>query len=221
MAVSGIQNPNVLAAPSSLDASSSGALDRNAFMKMLIAQLKNQDPMSPMDGRDFITQLSQLTGVEQLTSIGDRISSLQVATAGVANTQTSELVGKTIEAKGDSFLLDDMGPGGTAFTLDQPATEVTVKIVNENGDVVQTMTLGEQGPGEHDISWDGKTSEGVRAPAGRYHVTIEAKDASGKAITANTDVKGVVGSVSYEHGYPELVIGNRRVALGNVTSIGN
>jgi flagellar basal-body rod modification protein FlgD len=220
MSITSVQNPNMLAGSADVATGGSEAMDKQAFMKLLVAQLKNQDPLDPMDGRDFITQLSQLTGVEKLSSLSDQISSLQVATAGMANTQTSGLVGKHIEAKGDAFLLNDIGAGQSAFNIQEPAN-VKVKIVNEAGTVVKELDMGDITAGSHEITWDGKLESGDRAPAGRYHVQIEAKNASGAKVSADTDVTGIVDSISYENGYPELVIGNRRVALGNVTTISN
>lgn len=221
MAVQGIQNPNTLAQrPATQTPDPAGALGRDAFMQLLVAQLHNQDPMDPLDARDFVTQLSQLTGVEELTKVGSRIQNLEVAMAGMANTQTSDLVGKQIEATGDTVLLSDLGGATSSAQLSGPAKSVTVEIQDASGQVVRTIKYGETPAGELPIEWDGNMEDGSRAPAGRYTVVVKAADQNGKPVDVSTEVSGVVSSVSYEHGYPELVVGDRRVALGNVTSIG-
>ncbi len=220
MAIQGIQNPTVLAQPTAQTPDASSALGRDAFMKLLVAQLRNQDPLDPLDARDFVTQLSQLTGVEELTKIGDRMGQLEVAMVGVSNTQTSDLVGKQVKAKGDTVLLSDIGGTSSVASLSAPASSVTVRIQDQSGKTVRTLTFPETKVGDLKIAWDGNNDEGTRAQAGRYSLVVEAKDENGKAVDANTDVSGVVSSVSYEHGFPELVVGDRRVALGNVTSIG-
>jgi len=221
MAVQGVQNPTVFAQPTAQPTSSpTGALGRDAFMTLLVAQMHNQDPLDPLDARDFVTQLSQLTGVEELTKIGDRMGHLEIAMVGVSNTQTSDLVGKHVEAKGDSMLLSDMGGTSSSATLGADASTVTIRIQDESGQTVRTITAGETATGEMPIEWDGNTDSGNRAPAGRYTVVVEAKDVNGRPVDVSTEVSGVVSSISYEHGYPELVVGDRHIALGNVTSIG-
>ncbi|MBI2893699.1 MAG: hypothetical protein HYY06_09120 [Deltaproteobacteria bacterium] len=194
-------------------------IGRDAFMKLLVAQMRNQDPLDPMEARDFVTQLSQLTGVQELVTIGERVQALEIATAGVANTQVATLTGKTVTAKADTIRLEENGPGQTAFQLDGRAKEVTVTIRDESGQVVRTLELGESFPGSHSIVWDGNDASGQRAAAGRYTVEVAAKDESGNAVGTSTKVTGIVTGVSYENGYPELIVGEARVLLGDVVSI--
>lgn len=190
-------------------------------MQLLVAQLKAQDPLDPMDSRDFITQLSQLTGVEQLTTVADRVAALEIATAGMANTQVASLVGKSVTADASSLRIDEMGSATSAYQLDAAAHETTVTIRDAQGRVIRTMQLGEGFPGAHTLTWDGNDDSGARVPPGRYTFEVAAKDAAGNPVGSSTRITGLVSGISYEHGYPELVVGEAeaRILLGDVVSI--
>lgn len=196
------------------------ALGKDDFMKLLIAQLKNQDPNQPLDAKDLVTQLSQLSGVEQLITIGDRLQTLETATNGMAANQSAGLIGKTVAAAGDSLTLGDTGGASSAVNLAQDADKATVSIRNEAGRVVKTFDLTDKRAGSHAIEWDGTSDDGTRLSAGTYRAEVSAHDKAGNPIATDMEVSGVVSAVSYEHGYPELVLGDRKVPLSSVTSIG-
>jgi flagellar basal-body rod modification protein FlgD len=216
MAIQSVTSTQASAPPAQRPAQEIG---RDAFMKLLVTQLRNQDPLDPTDAKEFVTQLSQLTGVEQLVGIGERVQALEIATAGIANTQVAGLTGRTVTANADTIRLGESGAGRTAYQLDGRATEVTVTIRDESGSVVRTMRLGEAFAGSHAVEWDGNDDTGARAAAGRYSVEIAAKDEAGHAVGTSTRVTGPVTGVSYENGYPELIVGEARVMLGDVVSI--
>lgn len=194
-------------------------IGRDAFMKLLVTQLRNQDPLDPTDAKEFVTQLSQLTGVEQLVGIGERIAALEIATAGIANTQVASLTGRTVTANANALRLGHEGAASTVFQLDGRASQVTVTIRDETGRVVRTMQLGDTFAGTHALEWDGNDDTGARAAPGRYQIEVEAKDEAGHSVTTSTRITGPVTGVSYENGYPELIVGEARVMLGDVVSI--
>lgn len=219
MAVTGVSSANL----GGMTAEKQGDLNgmgRDAFMKLLVAQLRNQDPNAPVDSKEFITQLSQLTSVEQLITMSDRLASLEVGMASLANTQVSSIVGRNVDAESKSVYLGDTGSTSVPVTLAGRAANVIATFRNEAGEVVGKIQLGDTFPGTRSITWDGTGADGQRAPAGRYTVSVTATDASGRPVEANTRVSGVVREISYANGYPEVVIGEARVMLGDVTSIG-
>lgn len=218
-----IESVNTLAAPTALrtDPTASESNDRlgkNAFMKLLTAQLKNQDPLNPTDSKEFVTQLSQLTSVEQLTNMDQRLQALEIATAGVGNTQAVGLMGKTVTADGSSLRLGQVGGVSADYNLTAPA-DVKIKILNSNGQVVSTVNVGTASTGPHTFQWDGTDGNGQRLPQGRYEMQVEAKDAAGNPAGAVSNYTGVVTNISYENGYPELMIGDRRIMLGDVMTV--
>ena len=219
MAVSNVSSSNL----GGMTAQKQGDLNgmgRDAFMKLLVAQLRNQDPESPVDSKDFITQLSQLTSVEQLVTMSDRLASLEVGMASLANTQVSGLVGKTVEAETKSVYLDDAGSASVPITLGARAAKVTATFRNADGEIVGKVELNDTFPGTRSVSWNGIGPDGERVPPGRYTVEVSATDAANRPVDASTRIRGEVREISYANGYPEVVIGEARVMLGDVTSIG-
>lgn len=223
MAVGGVTNTGQLAQGTTAKTTTepNGALGKDAFMKLLVAQLKNQDPLNPTDAKEFVTQLSQLTSVEQMTSMTDQLKSLQAATSTMAANQASGMIGKKIEADGKSLTLTDVGPTSSGFNLGAKAETVTVTINDSTGKTIRTMELGGQQMGLHAFSWDGKDDAGTRAGAGAYTMSVSAKNAAGNPIEANAKVTGTVSGVSYVRGYPELVLENTTVPLANLITISN
>ena len=194
-------------------------LGRDAFMKLLIAQLENQDPLEPMDAQETITQLAELTSVEHLMGIESRIGALEIATAGMANTQVASLLGRDVTASGGNLRLDSQGTARGAYNLGAAASEVTITIRNDAGDVVRTVEVGSQSIGPHTFDWDGSDATGGRAPAGRYTMEVTARGADGNAINVSDEVSGRVDGVTYENGFPELQVGGRTILLGDVRSV--
>jgi flagellar basal-body rod modification protein FlgD len=222
MTVQGINNPSTLVqhTPQTAAKSPDQALGRDAFMKLLVAQLRNQDPLEPLDSREFVTQLSQLTSVEQLVTIGERMQNLELSNMAMANTQSAGLVGKQVQARGDQLVLGAEGPLQSTIHLPNAAASSRVTIRDGAGQVVRTLELGKLNAGANTFTWDGITDAGARAPAGIYKLEFSAENQGGHPIAVNTEVSGVVTRISYEQGFPELVIGSTHVALSNVTSIG-
>jgi len=220
-----IDASNALAAPpaSRTDAttasSSSNELGSDAFMKLLVAQLKNQDPLEPMDPQESIAQLAQLTGVEQMTAMERRLSAIEVGIAGLANTEVASFVGRRVTADTSTLRLGELGQATGAFSLDQPADAVTVTIRDAQGRLVRRLDLGARGVGPHGIDWDGRNDAGDRLPPGRYEMEVEATDANGDALTASTRLTELVTGVTYEDVFAELLLGELRVVLGDVVAI--
>ncbi|MCC6875050.1 MAG: flagellar hook assembly protein FlgD [Sandaracinaceae bacterium] len=208
-----------LGAPRSPAAGGNGQLDGGAFMQLLVAQIRNQDPANPMDSRELMTQLTQLTSVEHLIGIEDRLTSLSIASAGIANAQVAGFVGKTVEADTSTLRLEDAGGVSTGFELPAATASTTITIRDQDGDVVRTIELGGQGAGPSELTWDGRDDDGQRLPAGSYRMEVAATDEQGHPLEARTRVRGVVTGISYEQGFPELVIGERRVLMGDVRRV--
>jgi flagellar basal-body rod modification protein FlgD len=224
MAVGNVQNPSTLAQATPTTQSSTasaGAIGKDDFMKLLIAQLKNQDPSSPADPKDFVTQLSQLTGVEQMTNMANQLSALQTATTSMVANQASGLVGKRIEADGKTLYLGDQGPASTSYNLSANAKTVEIKVYDAAGNNVHAETVDTVSVGQHEFKWDGNNDQGVRGNPGSYTIAVSATDANGKNVIADTTISGAVTKVSYERGFPELYVGSATVALANVKTISN
>lgn len=183
----------------------SNALGKDAFLKLLVEQIKNQDPLQPKDNSEFVAELAQFSSLEQTMGINERLDLLSIQSQGTANTQVASFVGKLATVRGDVLTRDASGqPSKFKFQLSEPAETVTITINNANGRAVRTLQLGKSDFTSREASWDGMSDEGVKQPAGRYTYTISARGPKDEVITASGEATGVVKSVSFNKGYPEL-----------------
>ncbi|MFO0611653.1 MAG: FlgD immunoglobulin-like domain containing protein [Polyangiaceae bacterium] len=200
---------------------SEGSLDRQAFLKLLVAQLSHQDPLKPMEGTEFVTQLAQFSAVEQALAQSAKLDLLSVQLRGLSNNEATNLVGKTVTVRGNGMAFDGKSPTSTSVTLGAPAASVEVDVRDADGNVVRKMEIGPHSEGAMPIAWDGKNDAGATMPAGSYTIEVHATDASDKPVTVQQEVTGVVKSVTFEKGYPELVLDSGvRVPVSDLVSVG-
>ena len=196
-----------------------GEMGPETFMKLLVAELKQQDPNEPMQAREMVAQLASLTSVQKLSAIETKLSALEDGSIASASLQSATLIGKTVSAKTNRLPLDSVSQPSGSYKLTSDAAAVSVKVLNSQGQVVRTLDLGSQKGGPRSFQWDGKTQDGVRADKGAYSFQVVAADAKGIPVPASTEVSGLVTEVTYEHGAPEVVVGGAHVQLADVTSI--
>ncbi len=194
-------------------------LGKDAFMKLLVTQIQNQNPLDPMDARDTVAQLAQLTSVEKLAGIETRLQGIELATSGVANGQAVSWIGAEVDANSELISLPESGVATSGFLLGGDASKVQVRIRDADGNVVRTLELGAHTPGSVRYSWDGRDNAGTRVPSGRYTADVSAERADGARVTVERRVRGAVAGVSFESGFPELEVAGVSVRLGDVRRI--
>lgn len=187
------------------------------FLTLLTAQLKNQDPLEPMDSGEFTSQLVQFTSVEQSIATNQHLENLVSLTAASSANAAVSYLGKEVTAEGITSRLTD-GEANWAYELPRPAGQTTLTVTDFSGRAVFTTT-GETADGSHTFTWDGKDTSGYPLPDGSYNLQVRAKDTLGNDITAKTEVTGIVRSVSFEGGVPILDIDGVNVRLNDVLSI--
>jgi flagellar basal-body rod modification protein FlgD len=197
-----------------------GDMGADTFMKLLVAELKNQDPNQPMDAREMVAQLSSLSSVQKLTEIDDKLSSLQGGSNASTSLQSSGLIGRTVSAKTNRLsLIDGLSQVQGSYQLQGNTKDVQVKVMNADGTVVRTLDAGALKGGAQTFKWDGNMDNGKRAQNGTYTFQVSATDDKGLPVPASSEVSGLVTEVTYESGAPEVVVGGAHVALADVTSI--
>jgi flagellar basal-body rod modification protein FlgD len=204
-------------------ASVSNALDKNeiasnftTFLQLLTTQLKNQDPLSPMDTNQFTQQLVQFAGVEQQMKTNDTLATLVSLQQGAQTSQALSLVGATVVVNGTTAQLAN-GSATWALNATQPAT-ATVTITAPSGQTVYTTT-GTVNPGNQIFAWDGVGNDGTTWPAGNYTLTATAVTASGQSTTITTQVEGKVSSVDLSQTPPLLSMGGQNYKLTDIQRI--
>jgi flagellar basal-body rod modification protein FlgD len=167
-------------------ASTAGATDEaeDRFLTLLITQLRNQDPLNPLDNAQVTTQLAQLSTVSGINKLNEAVAGLSASFAAGQYLQAVGLVDHDVVVVGDKLALNEgKGSYGMALAKDADAVKVTIK--DAAGVVVGTLDLGAQKSGIHTFQWDGKTAAGTTLPDGIYTMSVAAT-AKGEAVALDT-----------------------------------
>lgn len=164
--------------------------DLESFLTLLTTQLKHQDPMNPVDSTEFTAQLAQFAAVEQ--GIQTNANLEQLINLSLANQSLAAVsyLGKYVEAKGSEFALKG-GTGAFAYSLPETAETTAIQIRNEAG-ITVAVKPGNTTAGHHSFTWDGKNSQGLQLPDGKYSIVVSAVDKNGAQIDPTTYAVGIV-----------------------------
>ncbi|MHC2104929.1 MULTISPECIES: flagellar hook capping FlgD N-terminal domain-containing protein [unclassified Methylobacterium] len=219
---SGISNvTNTSSTASSSGASGNGseiASNFTQFLTLLTTQLKNQNPLDPMDTNQFTQQLVQFAGVEQQLKSNDRLDSILTASKSASSASATSYIGKSITADGSSSQLSN-GAASWTLTPARAASKAVVTILDSKNNVVASQSTSLTA-GSQTYGWNGKTSAGLTAPDGTYTIKVSASDATGANVAVDTQLNGTVDSVDLSGAAPVLMIGSQKVPLSSVQSIG-
>jgi flagellar basal-body rod modification protein FlgD len=188
-------------------------LGQDDFLKMLIAQLQNQDPLNPLQGADFAAQLAQFSSLDQLTQMNTQLSALTSALSSTNNSQLVGLIGNAVVANGNSITVSG-ATTNLAYNLSQNARQGTIKINDSQGNLVQTLTFGSQQAGSNTMNWNTSSVK-----PGTYTFTVSAVDSKGSPVTASTVTSGLVTGVTFQNGVPYLSVNGQNVAFGDILYI--
>ena len=193
-----------------------GALGRDEFLTLLVAQLKHQDPLNPLESHDFTAQMAQFSSLEQLFDVNASLAGIQEAIAGNEKDGNLDYIGKQVKAAGNTLYKsgDNMDQG--SYYIEDGA-EVTISIFDGEGQEIRRIDAGYQNGGsEYELDWDGKNAAGVSVGDGIYTFDIAARDINGLDVYTETYSKGMVTGVSNQYAVPYLVIGERLLEPENV-----
>jgi len=205
-------------------ASSLGTLGGTDFITLMLAQLQNQDPTSPVDSNTFLTQLAQLSEVQGITSLNTSFGALSNSLTSNQALQASSLLGHQALVNSSTATIAAGATVTGAVNVPQSTSQVTLSITDSNGALVSQINLGAQSAGLANFSWNGTTGSGSQAPAGTYTLAATYAGATSGGTSATTLVNGTVESVSMGAGSAGLtlnVAGVGSVPFSNVQQISN
>jgi flagellar basal-body rod modification protein FlgD len=205
-------------------ASGLGTLGGTNFLTLMLAQLKNQDPTSPIDSNTFLTQLAQLSEVQGITQLNTSFSALSGSLSSSQALQASSLLGHHALVSSTTASLAANGTVTGAVQVPQTTSQVVLSISDSSGVLVRQIGLGAQAAGLASFSWDGKETNGSAAPAGQYTLTAQYAGATSSSTAATTLVNGTVDSVSMGAGSTGLTLniaGVGSVPFSSVQQISN
>ena len=194
-------------------------MTRDDFLKLLIAQLQNQDPLKPLDNQEFAAQLATFNSLDQLIGINQKLDGMQSQQLALGQLGAASLIGKEIVADGNQVNLVAGGPASIHYGLGAVAARVAIDIRDGQGNLVRVLQPGSQSAGEQSAVWDGKDAAGRTLPAGAYAVQVNAFNAAGERVAAISRTRGFVTGVSLGGDELLLEIGAIKIPVSAVKGI--
>lgn len=215
-----ITDPNYVDNSKKMRTVGSNQLDKDAFMSLLLTQMKNQDPTNPLKSHEMAAQLAQFTQLEKLTNIDQGLAGLRKDSVPGHNFQALSLIGKSLKIDNSKVQRTDATQShDIRFSLTQAAQNVDIAIKDANGTVIRQLTVPNLKSGKNEIQWNGQFEDGSAAPVGEYSIDIQAKASNGAKIIAETKVEGLITGINFTPKGPQLMVGRNVVNLSDVKSI--
>lgn len=201
--------------------SSRTTVDKDEFLKLLVAQMQNQDPLNPMDYNQFTAQMAQFSSLEQLQNVNSNLETLNGYQKGVFNENISSFIGKNVKVNDNSIDLVGGNTNQLTFNLDQSATGVYASIYNSQGELVREVTqTGTYASGENSIAWDGLDNKGNALANGQFNFEVQAVGSSG-TFSGTPTRNFTINSVEFVDGKSILRSGENNIDINNVIGVGD
>ena len=191
-------------------------LGKDDFLKLLVAQLKSQNPLNPLDNTQFVAQTAQFSSLEALQNIQKSVDTMAGTSGTSSLVSGTALLGRTVTASAASFTY----AGATTtlpFTLPEALPSASLEVLDGSGTVVSTMPLGARPAGAQSVAFQ-PAQNGQILPAGQYTYRITTKDATGRS-TPVPAITGAVSGIVLDQGVPTLMLGTRKVLMSDVAAV--
>lgn len=192
-----------------------------SFLTLLTAQLKNQDPLSPMDTNTFTQQLVSMNGVQQQLLSNNLLQQLVSQSTGAGSIGSAvSLIGKSVTSQSAVQALQN-GTAAWTYNLGSDASKATLEVLDAQGNVVWSGAAPSLHSGDNAFSWNGKTSSGQTLTSGNYTLGVSATDANSQAIASTVAIHGTVTGVQTAGGVTQVQVGGVPVNFNTITSVSN
>lgn len=199
---------------------SSQELGKDDFLRLLVSQLENQDPLNPSDPTEFTAQLAQYSSLEQMTNINENIEDLGGAKDEIGRMSALSLIDRRVTAETDTLRFEGQ-PVEIGFRFDDPAESASVTIRDENGSVVDTQEINDPQDGNNFLQWDGTDSDGGRLPEGEYMIEAVGLDADGDEIQGTTMAETMVTGADFSGSGNTVLTAGGPLELSEVVKVNN
>jgi len=201
------------------DAKRKNELGKDDFMKLMSAQLKYQDPISPMKNEQMAAQLAQFSALEQMVNLNTNVEKLAAGQKPSEHMIAASLIGKRVTTDSNNLSLEKDGQPEISFNVPTDVQSLNVAVVSAKGEVVREFDLGEMKSGQQSVRWDGKNSKSQPQPIGEYTYKLSALDKDGKPVQFNSDSSGMVTGVSFEGGRSMLLVDGKKIPIDKIGKI--
>lgn len=203
----------------------SNILGKDDFLKLMITQMKNQDPMSPMDGSQFASQLAQFSSLEQLSNLNTNmetsINANYMLSQSINNTMSATLIGKDVKLSGTDFAYQGNDNIQLGYNLPSEASDVSIEIYNEQGALVNTIKDLPKDTGPSKLSYDFTDNNGKKLPVGNYSFKVVAKSMNDTDMTVDSYKLGKINGVKFSNSGTSLLVDGVEYSLSDILEILN
>jgi flagellar basal-body rod modification protein FlgD len=190
---------------------------RMDFMELLVAQIRNQDPLSPLDNAEFTSQITQFTMLEELETMNAKLDDNLLMGQSINNTAMLGLVGRQVTVEGNRTELAG-GVAGENMIAAAGAGTARIEVTDDTGHVVATY-LRDVEAGLNDVTWDGRLPDGTLAADGSYTITVTVADAGGAEVPFTTLMTGPVQGLRYENNLAVVMVGGLEFPVSEIYKV--
>ncbi|WP_316201488.1 MULTISPECIES: flagellar hook assembly protein FlgD [unclassified Bradyrhizobium] len=218
MTVSATSSTTSNSSTSSSSSSSSTAMSSTDFLKLLVSELQNQDPLNATSVTDFVNQMTSYATFTEQSATNTSMSSLASSFSSLVTLNSVNYIGHTVEAKSDTATLSN-GSATYGYSLSSVASNVSISIKDSSGNTVWTGT-GTGNAGSNSFTWDGKDSSGNQlSDGGQYTISVSATNAAGTSVRNYTTITGTVTGIDTSTSTPSLTVSGASVSAANIIGV--
>jgi len=212
-----LSDPNYVDPSKKSQGAGSNKMDKDAFFKLMLAQLKNQDPSNPLKNHEMAAQLAQFSTLEQMTNMNTTLNEIKGAGKPAEQFQALNLIGKQVAGDSAKITRTEIDKEHEfKFTLPQDVDSAEIRVVNNKNEVIRTFKFSDLKQGENKISWNGQNDRGLNEKAGDYRFVFEGKNSSGQSVNPKTEFTGVITGIGFSMDGPVIQIGKQNVRLKDI-----
>jgi len=204
--------------------SNKSVLGKDDFLKLMIAQLKNQDPLNPMDGTEYAAQLAQFSSLEQLTNLNSylkqSIDANYMLTQSINNTMLANLIGKEVKVNSKDLQVNGQESLSIGYELPEGVKSVKVNIYNQYGTLIKSLEASNK-KGSNKLLWDLTDNNGEKVINGDYKFEVVASDYNDNAVNVTSYVLGLIDGIKYSENGTLLIINGAQYSVGDILEIIN
>ena len=193
-------------------------LGKEDFLNLLVAQLRNQDPLNPSDPTEFTAQLAQFTSVEQLYNINDNLKAVDTLSGEFGRMSALSLIDRDVVVEDNAFRMEEAG-ANLGFDFADPVESVTLYIRTDDGRSVAQMQVPGPVSGERWAEWDGTDSGGAPLPPGAYTFSAVGKTKDGDEVQGRSLVESRITGADFSDSKEKLLTENGEIELGDITRV--
>jgi len=215
-----VADPNYIDTSKKLRTVGNNQLDKDAFMTLLLTQMKNQDPTNPLKSHEMAAQLAQFTSLEKLSNIDSGIEKLNTAKDPSKNFDALSFIGKSVVT--DSSIVNHTNVNemhDLTFNLAGSAVKGEIQVKDASGNIVRNLTTNNLSSGKNVFSWNGLMDDGTPAPQGEYTFEVSASSSNGSKVHVETRMEGIVTGVNFTGRGPQVMVGKKVIDLSDVKTI--